>query len=298
VVIAIISILASLLLPALEAAVEAGRNVRCVNNLRQQGMTQMTYANDFRGSPIANYLTPNELPSTKGRTWFKRLAERHYIEDYWPREMLPAAAGGEILSAPDGSGMNGWFVSNPVANRADSVFACPSHPGEAGAGTIGSYLRLATADMPAGGATFRNLSTSYHLNEWVTIPETKPGIWGHYAAGAQPWGWYTFDDIGGTGEGSKVMLLYCSPGVTGNPCGNYERRVALSVPWRDQDLNAIHGDHWNALHYDLSTRAYHRSAHGASKRVYPFFPRRRGNTDKRPVRMSPYDRNITMTELF
>jgi len=49
VVVAIISILAGLLLPALEAALDAARTTHCANNMGQMGRTAFMYANDNDG---------------------------------------------------------------------------------------------------------------------------------------------------------------------------------------------------------------------------------------------------------
>ena len=52
VVIAVIAVLASLLLPALRTAKEAGRQINCTSNMRQIGMCLTFYAEDYGGKPI------------------------------------------------------------------------------------------------------------------------------------------------------------------------------------------------------------------------------------------------------
>ena len=67
VVIAIIAILASMLLPALNQARERGKNIACVNNLKQQGAEVAMYINDYDGY-IVPAKTPG-LPPGQGSYW-------------------------------------------------------------------------------------------------------------------------------------------------------------------------------------------------------------------------------------
>lgn len=59
VVIAIISILAGLLLPALQNALASARGAGCINNLRQFGHTVSLYAEDWSGFVATQYYPPS-----------------------------------------------------------------------------------------------------------------------------------------------------------------------------------------------------------------------------------------------
>ena len=57
VVIAIISVLAAMLMPVLEEALESANSIDCTNNLRQIGQANMGYASDHVNYPVPTLLT-------------------------------------------------------------------------------------------------------------------------------------------------------------------------------------------------------------------------------------------------
>lgn len=69
IVIAIIAILASMLLPALNKARESARTSRCVNNLKQLGTAAMLYADDNHDYLPPAYAGYGSNTSERGCTW-------------------------------------------------------------------------------------------------------------------------------------------------------------------------------------------------------------------------------------
>ncbi len=78
VVVAIIAILAAMLLPALSQAREKARQVVCISNLKQCGLGEMMYADDWDGWSTCS--TYNWVPSlAKDYNWTVALSEFGYI---------------------------------------------------------------------------------------------------------------------------------------------------------------------------------------------------------------------------
>jgi prepilin-type N-terminal cleavage/methylation domain-containing protein/prepilin-type processing-associated H-X9-DG protein len=125
VVIAVIGVLVSLLLPAVQAAREAARRTQCVNNLKQLGIAFHTYHDTFKQFPSA-YISqpggPQEHPETldagPGWAWGTLLLpflEQTPLHD----QMTPEMPCWDAINAPH------------VATTLD-VFLCPSASGERG----------------------------------------------------------------------------------------------------------------------------------------------------------------------
>ena len=74
VVIAIIAILASMLLPALSSAKAKGKQIACMNNLKQMGVALSLYLNDYQRYP-GHYLVAGsrDTPGVGSIVWPGRL---------------------------------------------------------------------------------------------------------------------------------------------------------------------------------------------------------------------------------
>jgi prepilin-type N-terminal cleavage/methylation domain-containing protein/prepilin-type processing-associated H-X9-DG protein len=126
VVIAIIGILIALLLPAVQAAREAGRRAQCLNNIKQLGLACHTYADVNRATfpiSISMWDEPQVTPArpyTNGRGWIAAILPQLEQQNLYAQFDF----SGRML---DGKGLLNQV--NRPALQADLPFIrCPSDP--------------------------------------------------------------------------------------------------------------------------------------------------------------------------
>ncbi len=129
VVVAIIAILVSLLLPAVQQAREAARRTQCANNLKQIGVALHNYhdshllfppGNIIRTNPVLTGADPNTLPVQE---------PNHCAAWSWAAMLLPHLEEGNLyhlMGLPDDSLDRAHFYRYKLLATELSVFVCPS----------------------------------------------------------------------------------------------------------------------------------------------------------------------------
>lgn len=135
VVVAIIAILASLLLPALNKAREKARQASCMNTLKQTGLAVHMYANDED-----DWLVPVNWD------WSSDLPREVLRNGPWPARLLPYMGG--VTMENWGSAFVCDSIANPRVYREDAIGNVPAGTNARHSygfnTTVGDYQRAAT----------------------------------------------------------------------------------------------------------------------------------------------------------
>ena len=115
VVIAIIAILASILMPALSSARERGRSSTCINNLKQIGIANVNYQEDYRG-----WYIPNFAPEGSGPQGYDSI-----LGNFCPRSKANDGMAWVQFITNTGHPKCWKYINSDIRKR-NNVLVCPS----------------------------------------------------------------------------------------------------------------------------------------------------------------------------
>lgn len=220
VVITIIGILIALLLPAVQAAREAARNMQCKNNLKQMGLALLNYESaagtlpagsaitaqqcttDCRGTPVFATMLPFLELTTLWEGYVSHSAHRGWSEYYGD----PTQMAQQPLAAYLCPSVGLW---PDVPNRRD-YYGCSGGKGGTGLSWTGS-----------AGKEF--IDGLFAINRWFTMADIRDGTSNTIAIGEaiHPMKWGVGSGYGDPNVGGPtawVLGADCLPICTGGVC--------------------------------------------------------------------------------
>jgi prepilin-type N-terminal cleavage/methylation domain-containing protein len=265
VVIAIIGILIGLLLPAIQAARDAGRRATCVNNLRQCGLGLLSYHNEFKAFPIGN-----TAPDSRGYGgwWGFQARILPYLESKnvfalinfkYPGTSFQWIAYQQAKGIRLGTMINIYYkcpndpLQNAVYHDSTGDYGCTNYLGVMG-----------SAPTANDGILFHGDS-----NSAINMTKIKDGashtlIMGERSISNDLYGWpyCGYGDLSGTGYGDNLMATNIGLGP-GRPDGahnfhfwSYHPNIAHFL-WADGSARPLNYDLDFRVFQSLSTRAGH-----------------------------------------
>ncbi|MDR3639544.1 MAG: DUF1559 domain-containing protein [Isosphaeraceae bacterium] len=176
-VIVIVGLVIGLLLPAVQAAREAGRRMQCQNNLRQIGLAIHGYHDVWHSFPPA-YLAPDVLPDLElGAGWAWGALILPYLEQ---RPVYDAANFDLGYGEPvvGSRGMLGLKANRTVMQVSMSIFLCPSAGGGEGPIRLGydSALLFGSPGHYIASAGWMDSSQSPIDGTGVLYPNSRVAI--------------------------------------------------------------------------------------------------------------------------
>jgi prepilin-type N-terminal cleavage/methylation domain-containing protein/prepilin-type processing-associated H-X9-DG protein len=169
VVIAIIAILASILFPVFARARENARRSSCSSNLRQLGLANMQYMQDYDGRGTQNRITG----------WTGPLPDKSWVSGWivWPQLLYPYHKSIQVFTCPSGDAentdtpVNGHYSINEAVAGNTSAKVVPEAAWVAPSIT---YMMMDGGSYTLFPKQTSAQSATYPLNA-VYLPGTGPG---------------------------------------------------------------------------------------------------------------------------
>jgi prepilin-type N-terminal cleavage/methylation domain-containing protein/prepilin-type processing-associated H-X9-DG protein len=234
VVIAIIAILASLLLPALQKAQDKGRQIVCMANLRQLGLSMNMYVGDFDGNlPYSRYKVADS-------TWANVWTWDDALSGYDGRSPLTMVSTSIRLNSSHAS--------------TTKIYRCP-HDTTLNPATIPALGGMVRRSYAMGGGqsgaafynSWRGNGVTSKLHPWGS-PNYKAPV--SLAEVSDPTGTILLTELRGTaaiGHGSQMMMSGGQHGYCADVAGPNDQAIraydsTVYPPW--------HNGQWNYLFCD------------------------------------------------
>jgi prepilin-type processing-associated H-X9-DG protein/prepilin-type N-terminal cleavage/methylation domain-containing protein len=149
VVIAVISVLAGMLLPALERARDSAMSILCLNNQKQIGIAENMYSNDFSGwcAPVWE-----GFPDADGNNWNQNITANGYLQE--------PQTGQETVFLCPSYAPEGW----KHRSRSYGMWSTGSRPYRIGAGNVSAPV---SGSYPA--QTFGAASKFFYIADSVSV---------------------------------------------------------------------------------------------------------------------------------
>ncbi|MBI4026884.1 MAG: DUF1559 domain-containing protein [Verrucomicrobia bacterium] len=213
VVVAIISILAALLAPALSKARESARSISCVNNLRQLGLAVTAYETEHRYLPMGNSFTTSPYTiwdfaayggytSTEADVWTNSKSVFFYLSAYVGSRNVAVCA-----SAARWQGFN-WDFWQPLTKKAVYNW----YIGASAYDSAGSSPNYRTLSDPLWAEAVPAYADASQQNNptavWLFADRTHPDAAGGDAAGVGPHGGSAGNRLYGDGHVARDQAVY------------------------------------------------------------------------------------------
>ncbi len=233
VVIAVIGVLISLLLPAVQAAREAARRVQCVNNLRQIAIASLNYESAHGKLP------PSGLVELVQKEWrqvtYDSFEQRMGVQLSWAVLLLPHLEQQNLFNQFDLQ-RNAMQQPNRPQEQSIDLFLCPSGNAR---GRMFADLELTNGRQFAKG-NYAAFCSPYHTN----LQQIHPGA---LIAGGQP--------LRRIRDGLSNTLVFGEVRTRDHP---QDERGVWALPWTGASLLAFDMHHDNNYPFDSPFIAYAR----------------------------------------